>query len=117
MANVKYPLELRERATRLAVEARRDPDTRTGAIARVAEQLGVHKEALRMWVRKAEAADLPVEPEDSEARIRLLEKENRELRRSNEILKSAAAFFAAELCATRRRVIERRWETVSAGLS
>lgn len=51
MANVKYPLELRERATRLAVEARRDPDTRTGAIARVAEQLGVHKEALRMWVR------------------------------------------------------------------
>lgn len=96
MANVKYPQELRERATRLAVEARRDPETHTGAIARIAEQLGVHKEALRMWVRKAEAAGLPVEPEDTEARIRALEKENRELRRSNEILKSAAAFFAAE---------------------
>lgn len=96
MANVKYPQELRERATRLAVEARRDPETRTGAIARISTQLGVHKEALRNWVRKAEEQGLPVEPEDTEARIRSLEKQNRELRRSNEILKSAAAFFAAE---------------------
>ena len=96
MANVKYPQELRERATRLAVEARRDPETRTGAIVRIATQLGVHREALRMWVRKAEALDLPIEAQDTEARVRSLEKENRELRRSNEILKSAAAFFAAE---------------------
>lgn len=96
MANVKYPQELRERATRLAVDARRDPETRTGAIARISTQLGVHKEALRNWVRKAEEAGLPVEREDTEERIRSLEKQNRELRRSNEILKSAAAFFAAE---------------------
>lgn len=46
----KYPEELRARATRLAVEARKDPDTRTGAISRIAEQTGVHKEALRTWV-------------------------------------------------------------------
>ena len=96
MANSKYPQELRERATRLCVEARKDPETRAGAIARIAEQTNVHKEALRSWVKKAEEQELPVEPEDSSARIRQLEKENRELRRSNEILKSAAAFFAAE---------------------
>lgn len=49
-----------------------------------------------MWVRKAEADEIPVETEDAAATIRRLEKENRELRRSNSILKSAAAFFAAE---------------------
>ena len=43
----KYPEELKERATRLAVEARRDPGSRTGAIKRIADQLGTHPEALR----------------------------------------------------------------------
>lgn len=92
----KYSDELRARATRLAVEARRDPDTRIGAINRIALQLDVHREALRGWVRHAEASDVPVAAEDVTTRLRTLEKENRELRRSNEILKSAAAFFAAE---------------------
>lgn len=50
----KYPEELKERATRLAVEARRDPGSKTGAIKRIAEQLGIHPEALRTWVRQAE---------------------------------------------------------------
>lgn len=97
-ASSKYPPELRERATRLAVEARRDPETRIGAISRIAGQLGVHKEALRNWVRLAESGQTPTTDgtPDAEARLRALEKENRELRRSNEILKSAAAFFAAE---------------------
>lgn len=94
MATSKYPQELRDRATRLAVEARRDPATRPGAISRIAEQTGIGKETLRNWVRKAEDADLPVEPVDTAARIRQLEAENRELRRSNEILRSATAFFA-----------------------
>ena len=87
----KYPEELKARATRLAVEARKDPDTRNGAIVRIADQCGVNKEALRMWVRKAEAEQIPVEAEDAAATIRRLEKENRELRRSNGTLKSAAA--------------------------
>lgn len=50
----KYPDELRERATRMAVELRADPTTKQGAIARVAEQLGMHPETLRNWVRQAE---------------------------------------------------------------
>ena len=87
----KYPDELRQRATRLAVDARKDPDTRNGAIARIAEQTGVGAEALRGWVRKAEAQGLPTAETDVETTIRLLDKENRELRRANEILKSAAA--------------------------
>ena len=53
-AQRKYPEELRERATRMAVEARRDPERSKGAIRRIADELGVHPEALRTWVKKAE---------------------------------------------------------------
>ena len=50
----KYPDELRERAIRLVVDARRDPATRTGALKRIAEQLGINAETLRNWVIQAE---------------------------------------------------------------
>ncbi|SHN47695.1 transposase [Cryptosporangium aurantiacum] len=95
----KYPDELRERATRMAVEARRDPATATGAIRRIADQLGIHPEALRTWVKRAEidAGDRPGTTSEDGDRIAQLERENRELRRANAILKSASAFFAAEL--------------------
>ncbi|WP_309297804.1 transposase [Dietzia sp. NCCP-2495] len=95
----KYPDELRERATRMALEALADPDRSHGAIVRVAEQLGVHREALRTWVRKAQAEgqDASSVSADRDARLAQLEKENRELRRANTILKQASAFFAAEL--------------------
>jgi transposase len=95
----KYPDDLRERATRLAIEARRDPASATGAIRRIADQLGIHPEALRVWVKQAET-DAGVRPGTSSSdadRIAALERENRELRRANQILKSAASFFAAEL--------------------
>ncbi|OBC11811.1 transposase [Gordonia sp. 852002-50816_SCH5313054-c] len=102
----KYSEELKDRATRMACEARRDPDSSRGAIKRIADQLGVHPEALRNWVRQAEI-DGGVRPgttsEDAD-RIAALERENRELRRANTILKQASAFFAAEMCATRRWV-------------
>lgn len=95
----KYPDELRERATRLAVEARRDPAVRGGALRRIADQLDVHPEALRTWVKRAETDGSLREGTTSTeaARITELERENRELRRANAILKSASAFFAAEL--------------------
>ena len=95
----KYPDELRERATRLAVEARQDPASRPGAVKRIADQLGVHPEALRTWVQRAERDEglRPGPTSVEQARIAELERENRELRRANQILKSAASFFAAEL--------------------
>lgn len=95
----KYPDELRERATRMAVEARRDPDAATGAIKRIADQLGVDPEALRMWVKRAEvdAGERPGTTSSDAERIAQLERENRELRQANAILKSASIFFAAEL--------------------
>jgi transposase len=95
----KYPDELGERATRLAVEARRDPASAGGAIRRIADQLGVHPEALRVWVKQAETDEGVRSGTTSAeaARIAELEREVRELRRANQILKSAASFFAAEL--------------------
>ncbi|MFC4087604.1 transposase [Micromonospora sp. GCM10011541] len=95
----KYNDELRERATRLAVEARRDPASAAGAIRRIAGQLGIHPEALRTWVKKAETdgGDRPGTTSSDAERLAALEREVRELRRANQILKSAASFFAAEL--------------------
>jgi transposase len=95
----KYNDELRERATRMAVEARKDPAARTGAIRRIADQLDVHPEALRTWVKRAEVDEglAPGTISQDAARIAELERENRELKRANAILKSAASFFAAEL--------------------
>ena len=95
----KFSDELRERATRMAVELRRDPVTRSGAIRRVSEQLGMHPETLRNWVRQAEI-DGGVRPGTTTSdaqRLAELEQENRELRRANHILRTASAFFAAEL--------------------
>jgi transposase len=95
----KYPPELRERAIRMALEARQDPATRVGAVRRIAEQLGIHPEAMRNWMRTAEidAGLRPGTTTDDAARIAELEREVRELRRANSILRSASAFFAAEL--------------------
>jgi transposase-like protein len=95
----KYPDELRERATRMAVDARRDPATRAGALKRIAEQLGINAETLRNWVIQAEIDEghRPGTTTDDATRLAELERENRELRRANAILKSASAFFAAEL--------------------
>jgi transposase len=93
----KYPDELRERAIRMAVEARRDPTTRQGALARVAQQLGINAETLRNWVTQAEVdgGDRPGVTSEDARRIAELERENRELRRANEILRTASAYFAA----------------------
>jgi len=69
------------------------------AIESIAEKLDVHRETLRTWVRRAEVDEghRPGLTSDERSRIRQLERENKELRRANEILKRASAFFAAEL--------------------
>jgi transposase len=100
----KYPDELRERAIRMVLDLRRDPLTSRGALARVGQQLGINKDTLRHWVDRAEV-DSGVRSgvtSDEQRRINELEREVRELRRANEILKSASAFFAAELDRPRR---------------
>jgi transposase len=65
----------------------------------VARQLGVHRETLRLWVRQAEVdgGQRPGTSSEDARRIAGLERENRELRRANEILKAASAYFAREL--------------------
>src|SRR5215211_3932518 len=95
----KYSDELRERAVRFYVESDRP-------IAQVARDLGIHREALRQWVRQAEAdsgrrRDLLTTDEREE--LKRLRKENFELRRANAILKDASVYFAQELDPTRRR--------------
>ncbi|WP_232021778.1 MULTISPECIES: IS3 family transposase [Pseudonocardia] len=91
----KYPDELRERATRMAIDARQDPATRAGAFRRIGEQLGVHPEALRTWVKKAEIDEglRPGTTSDDAARMAELEREVRELRRANTILRQASGFL------------------------
>jgi len=93
----KYPPELRERAVRMVVEARRDPVTRPAACRRIGEQLGINPETLRNWVLQAEIDEghRPGTTTDDATRLSELERENRELRRANAILKSASAFFAS----------------------
>jgi transposase len=103
----KYPTELRERAVRMVIESRSDYDTDTAAMRSVAAKLGITSlESLRKWVRQAEVDGGVRQGKTTEeiAEIKSLRKENAELRRANEILKAASAFFAAELCATRRCV-------------
>ncbi len=95
----RYPDELRERATRLALESGRP-------IAHVARDVGVHRETLRLWVRQAEA-DAGTRQDrltsDERERLKALEREVKELRQANAILKSASVFFAKELDGTPRR--------------
>ena len=96
----KYPDELRQRAVRLVRDAGAEPGTsRKEACRRVGQQLGISPETLRGWVNRAEIddGDKPGVTTETAARIAELERENRELRRANAILKSASAFFAAEL--------------------
>jgi len=102
-----YPPELRERAVRMVCEVAGDYPSQWAAISAVASKLGIGSaETLRKWVRRAkvDAGQRPGVSSEERAEIRQLKKENAELRRANEILKAASTFFAAELCATRRRV-------------
>jgi len=98
-AKRKYPDELRERGVRLALDSERP-------ISQVAKDLGIQRESLRRWVRQAEAdegwrADLLTNNERE--RLKALDREVKEPRRANEILKAASVFFAKELDPPRPR--------------
>jgi transposase len=95
----KYPPELRQRAIRMVLDSYDRGEERFGTITRIANELGIGPESLRRWVRQAEIdrGERPGTTTEEAARISELERENRELRRANEILRSASAFFAAEL--------------------
>jgi len=98
-AQRKYPEELRERAVKMVSEIQAREGKGRGEDARVARQLGVHRETLRLWVRQAEidGGQRPGTSSEDARRIAELERENCELRRANEILKAASAYFAREL--------------------
>jgi transposase len=95
----RYPPEMRERAVRMVREAIAESGERVGAVSRVARQLGIGPESLRNWLKQAEidGGKRPGVTTAEQRRITELERENRELRRANEILKAAASFFAREL--------------------
>ena len=96
----KYPRELRERAVRMVFESKDDFASEFEAIRTIAAKLGIGStETLRKWVRRAEVdgGTRPGRTSSELAEIRELKRENVELRRANEILKAASAFFAAEL--------------------
>ena len=101
----RYPPEVRERAVRLVFEHQHEYESQWAAIVSVAAKIGCTPETLRTWVRRAEVdggrrAGIT---SDERERLKELERENRELRRANEILKSASLFFATELGGRTRR--------------
>ena len=95
----RYPPEMRERAVRMVREAIAESGERIGAVTRVARQLGIGAESLRNWVKQSDIdhSKRPGMTTEEQRRIAELEREMRELRRANENLKAASAFFAAEL--------------------
>ena len=101
MKNIKrYSPEVRERAVRMVFEHQSDHDSQWATMSSVASKIGCTAETLRKWVRQVERDQGIREgmTTDDRGRLKALEKENKELRRANEILKTASAFFAqAEL--------------------
>ena len=95
----RYSKAQRHQAVRLVRQIREETGEKHGAVQRVARQLGYGVETVRKWVNQADIDDgvRPGTTSEENAKIRRLEQEVRELRRANEILRTASAFFAAEL--------------------
>ena len=95
----RYTPDEKEQAVRMVRALRAELGTSQGTVKRVAEQLGYGVESVRTWCRQAgiDGGETPGTTTADQARIKQLEQENRELKRANAILRSSAAFFAAEL--------------------
>lgn len=95
----RYSPEEKARAVRLVRQLRAELGTTHGTVGRIAEQIGCGVESLRCWVKQADIDDGAVAGVTSaeQRRVKELEQENRELRRANDLLRRASAFFAAEL--------------------
>ena len=96
----RYSPEVRERAVRLVLEHERDYSSQWQAICSIASKIGCSPDSLKAWLRQTEVdgGKVPGTTTEESERIKALEKEVKELRRANEILKTASAFFAqAEL--------------------
>ena len=96
----RYSAEFRERAVRLVDEQVKEGKSQWAAIQSISQKLGCTAETLRRWTRRAEVDEgkRPGLTTEERERLKALERENRELKRANEILKTASAFFAqAEL--------------------
>lgn len=101
----RFPKEVRERAARMVIDHTEEYGSQWAAMQSIADKIGMSPETLRKWVRQAER-DGGLRPgltTDERSRLKELERENRELKRANEILKSAATFFGAELDRRERR--------------
>ena len=94
----RHPAELRERAVRMVFEHQHEYPSQWKAVCSIADKLDLTRETLRNWVKQADVdgGRRPGLTTDERARIRDLEREVRELRRANELLKAASAFFGAE---------------------
>ena len=99
MPNNKYPPEIRERAVRLVLDHEHEYPSQWKAICSIADKSDLNRETLRQWVRQRErdTGRRPGLTTDERKRLADLERENKELKRANEILKAASAFFAREL--------------------
>jgi transposase len=102
---MRFSPEQRAKAVRLVVEARSQHESEWAAIESVASKIGASAETVRKWVRRAQvdAGQRPGVSSEEHAEVRRLKREVAELRRANEILKAAAAFFGAELDRPRQR--------------
>ena len=95
----RFSPEQKARAIRMVAEGRVEYPSEWAAVESVAHKIGASPETLRKWIRRAEvdAGQRPGVSTEESMELRRLKRENSELRRANEILKSASAFFAAEL--------------------
>ena len=104
-SNRSYSAEVRERAVRLYFDHRGEFSSDWAAMRSIGEKLGIAAETLRNWVRRVEVdqGQRPGVTTDEHERLGVLERENRELRRANAILRDASVFFATELDGRPRR--------------